>query len=224
MDHGSELRGFFADSCHQARSERGRTGNDNVALHPSNLCHPLLGCPVLVITCRLSFQTSVGNSETAIARSELSRSPKRVVSGLKPRVSGFGGLNRASRAWVTCLSLRTETRGRPHVHVAKRCGDWQNHDEIVGVSGAAQDKTPRSRISQPWGSSGADRTLFEIKTETFRFPNCLSDPNSHVSDRYSEPNSKPNGRHEPTAGLVKRFEQTRRTRSIYQSCHGVMAL
>jgi len=55
------------------------------------------------------------------------------------------------------------------------------------VSGRAQEKTPRSRISLPWGSSGVKPTLFEKKTETFRKRNIQSAPEGDVPTRSRGP-------------------------------------
>ena len=53
------------------------------------------------------------------------------------------------------------------------------------VSGRAQEKTPRSRISLPWGSSGVRPTVFEKETETRESAANMSGPDSHGRVRSS---------------------------------------
>ena len=67
------------------------------------------------------------------------------------------GLERANPARIGGPDLSLWKRGGGRSDDAERRNTWRTLGILRRASGRAQKKTPRSRISLPWGSSGADR-------------------------------------------------------------------
>ena len=95
------------------------------------------------------------------------------------------GLERGNPARIGGADLSLLQRGGDRRDDAYRRNTWRTLGILRRGSGRAQKKTPRSRISLPWGSSGENPTVFEIQAETFRIRIILSGPDCHGRVRSS---------------------------------------
>jgi hypothetical protein len=99
------------------------------------------------------------------------------------------GLARGNPARIGRPDLSLWMRGGGRRDDAYRRNTWRTLGVLRRVSGSAQKKTPRSRISLPWGSvlftnqrfDGESLTVFEKETETRETAGNLSGPDSHGS-------------------------------------------
>jgi hypothetical protein len=99
------------------------------------------------------------------------------------------GLARGNPARIGRPDLSLWMRGGGRRDDAYRRNTWRTLGVLRRVSGSAQKKTPRSRISLPWGSvlftnqrfDGVKPTVFEFRGETFRERIILSCPDGHGS-------------------------------------------
>ena len=89
------------------------------------------------------------------------------------------GLERGNPARTGGPDLSLWQGGGDRRDDAYRRNTWRTLGILQRVSGRAQKKTPRSRISLPWGSSGVRLTVFEKETETRQNSGNLSGSDSH---------------------------------------------